>query len=167
VCWGQLAQQFGIAPALVVASIGAVVAIGATWRFRLSGSGELDLSPSSHWPQPLVSSEIEHDRGPVMVTTEYRIDPARASEFLSAMQELARARRRDGAYAWGIYQDTAAPNRFLEYFIEDSWLEHLRHHDRVTQFDRAIQTRIESCLVDGSPLVTHYLAPNASTQGPH
>ena len=45
----------------------------------------------------------------------------------------------DGVYAWGLFEDVAEPGRYLEYFAEESWLAHLRHHERVTQADRAIQ----------------------------
>ena len=34
--------------------------------------------------------------------------------FLAALEELSRERRRDGAYAWGIFEDTAAAGRFIE-----------------------------------------------------
>ena len=114
---------------------------------------------------PLVAGAIDTDRGPVMTTVEYRIDPGRAPEFLSALNELAHARRRDGAFAWGVFRDAARPDRFLEYFLEDSWLEHLRHHERVTEVDRDIQARVRAFQVGAdAPVVTHYLAADAAVQ---
>lgn len=130
-----------------------------TRRVRLQTGADLDLTPSAHWPQPLVTGDATPDSGPVMITVEYRVDPAQAAVFLAALRALEPARRRDGAFAWGVFRDAAQPGRFLEYFLEDSWLEHLRHHERVTQTDRELQSRVQSFHVgDAAPLVTHFLA---------
>jgi MFS family permease/quinol monooxygenase YgiN len=161
VLWGQVADRFGIAAALVAASIGAVLGIAVVRRFHLQSGGTLDLSPSAHWPQPLVASSVDADRGPVMVTVEYRIDPGHLSRFLAALDELAAERRRNGAYAWSVYQDAAQPGRLVETFVEESWLEHLRHHERVTGADRDIQARVLAFHAGSAPpLVTHYLPPD-------
>ncbi len=78
------------------------------------------------------------------------------------MGDLGKERRRDGAFAWGIFQDAAAPGRIIEYFLEESWLEHLRHHERVTQADRDIQERVHALHIGADPpRVTHYLAGDA------
>jgi hypothetical protein len=37
------------------------------------------------------------DRGPVLVTVEYQIDPAERHAFLASLNKLAHERRRDGA----------------------------------------------------------------------
>ena len=64
-----------------------------------------------HWPEPVITGEVEHDRGPVLVTIEYRIDPKDREAFHAALEMLARERRRDGAYAWGIFEDAAVAGR--------------------------------------------------------
>lgn len=163
VVWGQAATVLGIPTTLLIAAAGAVAGALVSWPAKLQQGAELDLSPSSHWPEPIVAGEIEPDRGPVMVTVEYRIDPETAAAFLTAMEDLKAARHRDGAYAWGLFEDAAVPGRYLEYFIEESWLAHLRHHERVTEADRAIQEKILALHVgDGEPIVTHFLAPDAT-----
>ena len=91
-----------------------------------------------HWPAPIVASEIEHDRGPVLVTIEYRIDPKDREPFLAALKKLARERRRDGAYAWGVFEDSADLSRMVETFLVETWLEHLRQHERVSNADRVL-----------------------------
>jgi hypothetical protein len=112
-----------------------------------------------HWPEPVPEREPARDRGPVLVTVEYRIDEADAAEFLRALHAFSAARRRDGAYAWGVFEDVERPGRFLEYFLSHSWLEHLRQHRRVTRADQALQERVRA-LHRGAdrPRVTHYLA---------
>jgi len=50
-------------------------------------------------------------------------------------------RRRDGAYAWGIAEDAADPERLVEWFFVESWAEHLRQHRRVSKSDADIQSQ--------------------------
>jgi len=119
----------------------------------------VDLAPSQHWGPPAVDQEPAYDRGPVLVTLAYQVNPARLPEFLRLMERQRVARQRDGAFYWQLFQDAAAGDRYLETFLAESWLEHLRHHERVTQADRLLQDEIGQCLVAESPaVVTHYLA---------
>jgi hypothetical protein len=70
----------------------------------------------------------------------------------------ARERRRDGAYDWGIFEDPANDGRFVETFLVDSWLEHLRQHERVTNADSALQIAVDGFQRKGAPKVTHLIA---------
>jgi hypothetical protein len=90
------------------------------------------------------------------VTVEYDVPPERAADFLAAMRELGRIRLRDGASRWGIGRDLEVPSRDLETFTVDSWDEHLRQHERMTQADSNIQERLRGC-VRGAPLAHHLL----------
>ncbi len=114
----------------------ALLAIVATRRFSLEVPDALGAA-GAHWPEPTAHDDLdlEPDRGPVMVTVEYRVDPSRAQAFGAAMQELASVRRRDGASSWGLFKDTADPERYIEFFLVESWVEHLRQHHRITQHD--------------------------------
>lgn len=157
--WGQLAGRVGLTTTLLVAAGGALVFTWPATRFSLQSAGALNLAPSSHWPQPVVVTGAAADQGPVLVTVEYQVNPEQSAEFLGAMAELGSARRRDGAYNWGVYQDVTTPSRYVECFFAGSWLDHLRHHERVTEDDRKLQARI-GALHSGSaaPLVRHCLA---------
>lgn len=157
--WGHVASVAGIPLTLTIAAAGAVAGIALTWRFKLGAQDAVDLAPSMHWPAPLVSSEPEPERGPVMVTIEYLIDPARTAEFVAAMQDMRRMRQRDGAFFWEVFQDAADSARFVECFMTESWVEHLRQHERVTVADREIQDRINAFHVGGErPRASHLLA---------
>ena len=156
--WGQVAASWDIPVALFIAAAGAILSIPLTWRWHLQTGANVDLTPSMHWPAPIVNLDIEQDRGPVMVTVEYRIDPAKRRAFLRALERLADERRRDGAYRWGIFEDAADPARFVEAFLVESWLEHLRQHERVTNVDRVLQTQIQRFQIEGEPKVTHLIA---------
>ncbi|PSJ41004.1 MFS transporter [Sphingomonas deserti] len=157
--WGWVASQAGIPTALLCAAAALGAASILARRFAIPAA-TADLAPSLHWPSPETGGEIESDRGPVMVTIEYRVEPARAAAFARAMAPLQRIRRRDGALAWGLYEDASAPGTIIEYFIVESWLEHLRQHARVTNADRAEQDLAGAFhLGPEPPLVRHWIAP--------
>ena len=157
VLWGQVAGMLGLPLAHFIAAGGALLAIPVTWHWKLHTGRGPDLTPSMHWPMPIVTKEVEDDRGPVLVTVEYLINPKDREAFLAALERLAHERRRDGAYSWGVFEDTAEEGRFLETFLVESWLEHLRQHKRVTKADRVLQEHVLG-FVRGKPKVTHLIA---------
>jgi MFS family permease len=159
--WGATAERAGLSATLLAAAAALLVGIAAAPFFPLSGGEGLDLNPSLHWSEPAFVHEPHPERGPVLVTVEYFIDPARTSEFVRAMQESKRIVRRDGATRWGLFADTARPGRYLESFLVESWAEHMRQHARVTNEDRAAHRHVRSFHVgDTPPIVTHLVAEN-------
>jgi MFS family permease/quinol monooxygenase YgiN len=157
--WGHVAEIAGIPWALTMAAAGAVAGIAATWRFKLGTQDAADLAPSMHWPAPLATGDVELERGPVLVTIEYVIDPHRAAEFLREMQALRAIRQREGAFYWQVFQDAADSARFVECFMAESWVEHLRQHERVTKADREVQQRVNAYHVGAQPpRAAHLLA---------
>jgi len=155
--WGEVGSFMGVGPALTTAAAGALVAIPLSWRWKLQTGAGVDFSPSMHWPAPITTHEVQEDRGPVLVTVEYRIDPKNRAPFLRALGRYARQRRRDGAYEWGLFEDPAQDGRFVETFLTDSWLEHLRAHERVTKADRMLEQIVWRFMIDGPPKTTHLI----------
>lgn len=156
--WGFVAAAFNLSTAFVAAAIGLLVSLYATHRLRIARGEALDLSPSAHWPAPNVIKALAHDRGPVVVTVDYRIDPQKLRHFRRVMQRVRRIRRRDGAINWGLLADVADAAHFSETFVVESWLEHLRQHERVTVADRAVLDKARSFHVGDDPIpVTHYI----------
>jgi predicted MFS family arabinose efflux permease len=156
--WGEIDAWLGLPAAHFLAAAGAVLAIPLTWRWKLQTGAGADLSPSMHWPAPITTQSIAGDRGPVLVTVEYRIRPQDREAFLVAIAKLERMRRRDGAYAWGIFEDTAEQGRMVETFLVESWMEHLRQHERVTNADRVVQDAVDGFHQNGEPKITHLVA---------
>jgi predicted MFS family arabinose efflux permease len=156
--WGQLAVMVGVPEALLLAAAGALIAVPLTWRWKLQTGADIDFSPSMHWPDPVTSHAIEADRGPVLVTLEYRIDPKNRKAFLHALSQNSRERRRDGAYDWRIFEDPADEGRFLETFLTDSWLEHLRLHRRVTKADEITEKAVRRFQIGEGPKTTHMIS---------
>lgn len=156
--WGLLASHLSITFALLCASAALLLGLFASLRCRLPVTEAEDLAPSLHWPAPLVDEEVDQERGPVMVTLEYDIDPQDAAAFQAAMVEVRAMRRRNGAVSWGLVQDSGNRRLWLEFFIDESWLEHLRHHQRVTRGELRVEAaarRFQSAGVEVR--IRHYL----------
>lgn len=162
ILWGQVATRIGIPAALTAAAVGMAIAIALTWRFKLGPHQVLDFTPAMDWPLPVLAETPEPDV-PVMVTIVYRIQPDKRAEFVAAMQGLRQMRRRNGAYFWQLFHDSEDPTRFVEAFMDESWVEHLRQHERVSVADRDIQRHAEQYLVEGeSTKSSHLLADRES-----
>jgi MFS family permease len=156
--WGAVASRAGITTALGLAAAALVVGLAAAVRWRLEHGEGLDLTPSQHWPDPVVAGELEPDQGPVLVTVEYRVAPAEAGAFAEAMRAVRLMRLRDGALHWGLFGDTADPSRHIETFVVESWAEHLRQHERVTQTDREIEETARRFQSRDAPLlISHWI----------
>ncbi|WP_085315929.1 MFS transporter [Derxia lacustris] len=156
--WGLVARAIGVPGALAVGAAG-LVAVGLLFhRLRLP-AGEADLQPSNHWPEPLLAAPVAHDRGPVLIQIEYSIHVEDRAAFLLALKRLEQERRRDGAYAWGIAEHSAEPERLMEWFLVESWAEHLRQHHRVSNADADLQGEVLAFHRGPErPAVHHFLA---------
>jgi len=155
--WGLVAEHLGLAPTHYLAGAGALLALWLTRRWKLQSGPAADLTPSMHWPEPVLAAGVNEDVGPVLVTVEYHVPAEHREAFLTAMGPLARERRRDGAYDWNLFQDTAHPERMIETWLVDSWLEHMRQHRRVTRADQALEERVGRFSRE-APRITHYVA---------
>jgi MFS family permease len=153
--WGQLATWTGLINAHLIAAASMLLAIALSWRWKLEHSAEIDLSPSMHWPAPQALRLQDASDGPVMVTVEYHVAEDNRRSFLLGMDHLSHGRRRDGAYAWAVYEDAERAGRMLETFYLESWAEHLHQHERVTKADRDLQQAIRK-LTQDDPVVTHF-----------
>lgn len=161
--WGQVASLFSIQVSLLSAAILLLLTIPLTWHAKLGVGDQFDLSPSTHWPSPMVSEDMEgaQSRGPVMVSVFYSIDQDREHEFLSAIGELAKERYRDGAFQWNVFQESENSENWIESFLLADWSEHLRQHERVSLHDAEVQERVNAFHCgEAPPLVKHYIAPN-------
>jgi predicted MFS family arabinose efflux permease len=160
--WGEIAARSGLTTALLIAAAGAIIAIPFTWRWKLQ-QGSLDLSPSQHWTLPETREEIDNDRGPVLVKIEYRIDPKDSAAFVRALDELGFERRRDGAFAWGIFEDAGDLGRYEEAYLIESWLELMHLRERVTNADRVLEDEIRQMLI-APPRIEFLIAADRADQ---
>jgi len=157
--WGQVAALTSVRASLAIAAVTGVAALWLTRHYRVEGGADDDLTPSQEWKAPVTALPVDPDAGPVMTTIEYRIDPARAAEFREVMRESRSSRLRQGALSWELFRDTKDPGRFLEYFVDESWVEHLRRFDRVTAADVALRARrLSFHLGEQPPVITRCIA---------
>ena len=152
--WGAVAARVGLGTALLWAGLGTILSTVLGLFLRLPDVG-IDLTPWNHWRAPSVV-DADAEAGPVLVTVEYHVNPARVTEFIEAMRQNGRVRRRDGASRWGICRDLETPDRYIETFVVSSWAEHLRQHDRITRADSQVEERLRSCVLS-EPTVRHLL----------
>lgn len=155
--WGQFAKLTSLPVAHFVAAASTLVMIPLLARWKLQTGAAVDLTPSMHWPAPVISREVEDDHGPVQVIIEYTIAPEDREAFLATIHEFGPERLRDGAYGWDIFEDAAQPGRMVETFFIPSWLEHQRQHHRVTSADRDVQGRLLAFHKGSAPPVVQHL----------
>jgi len=156
--WGAIAQALGLVAALALASVLLVLAAVAARRRPLP-AGDRVLDPAHSWAAPAMAAPVEPDRGPVLVLVSYRIASADRPQALGLLHQLSQSRRGDGASSWGINEDLADPGALLEWFIVDSWHEHLRQHQRISHAAASVQAALQR-LHQGTepPAVRHLLS---------
>jgi hypothetical protein len=159
VVWGVLAGATNSSTSLLVAAaLLLVCGLSSLWWPLHAKTNELDLTPSSHWPEPTLIFEPEPLDGPVLVLTSYRVAAADEEPFLAAMAVLGRSRQRTGAAEWRLFRSVEREATFVESFIVRSWGEHMhQHYTRLTGQDLLIEQAVER-YTDGVPVSEHYLA---------
>ncbi len=154
--WGQVATWTSIHDSLAIAAVSSVVLMALAQRLVVDRGIEEDLTPSRVFKVP--QAEAPPQSGRIQVNIEYRIDPARADEFMVLMQESRRSRMRQGALDWQVLRDLYDPARYVEQITDESWTEHLRRFDRVTADDVKLRDRKLAFHTGGEPpLVTRLL----------
>jgi MFS family permease len=167
--WGIVATRYTPSLAMSVAACGMFATLVLIPFFRLMEQENLDLTPSLHWPAPVVVHAPEQEGGPVLITVEYRVDPQHTAPFVKAMHRLRLQRLRTGAFQWGLYNDIADPTRYVETFISESWAEHLRQHARGTVGDHESQDSLTKFLIGSEqPIIRHLIyAHDEPSKLPH
>jgi MFS family permease len=142
--WGVVAASEGVKTSLLLASIVLLLsALLGVW-LRLSQSEELNLDPLRLWTAPATAVPVQARSGPIVVTVEYTIHPEDTMEFLKAMAEQRRIRRRDGALKWTLLRDLADPQIWIERYETPTWLDYIRLNNRMTQEDAVIRERVRA-----------------------
>jgi len=153
--WGQVATVSSLTVSLVTAAATGSIAMFLAIRLMKDSGQQEDLTPSREFKVP--EEQTAPPTGHVVVTFEYRIDPARATAFVALMQQSRRSRLRQGALSWELLHDLGEPGRYIEQVVDESWTEHLRRFDRITAADVALRDRKLAFHVAAEPpVVTRY-----------
>src|SRR5262249_18740808 len=157
----------GLVPAFVAAG-GTLLLTTVTLKRRpLFEIGAIDSNLSKHWAEPILAFAPPPEAGPVLVTTVYEVDPAKAERFIEAMTRIRLSRLRTGATFWELYREGEMADRYVETYLVPTWEEHLRqHHSRQTGADAVIE-RAARELARTKPRTTHLFptAPSETGEG--
>ncbi|MEO8715288.1 MAG: MFS transporter, partial [Acetobacteraceae bacterium] len=148
--WGVLGGRIGLSAALLAAAaLGGALAItvrafGLDTQTTRGGHADDEPEAGPEAPAPELAHVLARDRARVLETMPYRVTAAEREAFLAVMAEVRRVRRRAGAVSWGLYEDVAHPDGYMEAWAMESWTDHLREHDRLSADDRAALARAAS-----------------------
>jgi hypothetical protein len=141
--WGLIAEEHGSATALLIAAGVALfgLVMGLRW-FAMPRKDELNLDPLDRWREPSLALDLKARSGPFRIVVDYLIREEDVREFLDAMAERRRIRRRDGARNWALFRDVQNPQVWTEMYNVPTWADYVRLFQRVTQADEAVGEKI-------------------------
>ncbi|HEY6630619.1 MAG TPA: MFS transporter [Rhizobiaceae bacterium] len=140
--WGVIAEGHGPAAALL-ASAGLMLVGAALGIFiKLPEHAALNLDPLNRWREPNVALDLKPRSGPIVISIEYQIREEDLHDFLDAMAERRRIRRRDGAREWTLARDLENPRIWVETYHSPTWHEYIRHNLRATHSDAVVGDRL-------------------------
>jgi hypothetical protein len=142
--WGECAQGTSIRTALLVASVSVLACTLLGRWLPLSQTVDRNLDPLRPWREPSTAVPVDSRTGPVVVTIEYVINEEDVLEFLRAMGERRRIRRRDGARNWRLLRDLSDPHLWFERYETPTWLDYVRLNHRLTQDDANVPERLRA-----------------------
>jgi len=89
--------------------------------------------------------------GPVSITTEFNVDPARRNECIELMRDARVIFLRNGAYRWHLYEDLTRPNKFRMEVVVPSWKQHLLQSERMTKSEKEVIDNLRALRTDPNP----------------
>lgn len=155
--WGSLAHSQGLDTALGLSSGVLLLSVVIGLRVPLPSTANLNMDLLRRWTEPETQLPIEPRSGPVVVSIAYRIREEDIDAFLAVMDDRRRVRRRDGARQWRLLRDLAEPDVWVEKYQTATWLDYIRHNQRITQADADIAERIRALHQGPDKPVVHRL----------
>ena len=142
--WGSLAEDYGVATSLMLASLAMVFGAAVGWKFALPSLETLNLDPAGTFREPSLRLDLQPRSGPIVLLIDYTIREENVPEFLELMQERRRIRIRDGARQWALMRDLENPDIWTETYHTATWADYVRHNQRRTQADSEVWARIRA-----------------------
>lgn len=157
--FGLVAQKASVYTAFLLAGSFLLLAGIILIKAKLPAIHDLNIDPLDHWVVPDIDVEIDPKEGPIIVELEYRIIDSDIENFLCAMDERERIRRRDGARDWQLWRDLQDAQRWIESYRVPNWTEYVRHNQRRTHADQENSDALMKLNHDRdkSPRVRRYL----------
>lgn len=153
VIWGTAATGFGINPTLLGGAGVLILSLILAIPLSINFTGTLDFEPApvTSFSHKLIYLPQPKD-GPVAVTYEFNIDPARAPEFIKVMNQVRMIHLRNGAFTWRLHEDLTRHNTFRVEMLVPSWTQHLLQQERMTKAERAIIDQANAFHSGGVPI---------------
>lgn len=142
--WGLVAHAEGVRLALLIGGSVLLLSVLLGYWKALAETSELNLEPLRRWQAPDTVVPVEPRTGPVVITIQYEIAEEDIIEFLRAMDERRRIRRRDGANDWKLLRDLSNPEIWIERYSTATWLDYVRHNNRLTHEDAVIPEKLRA-----------------------
>lgn len=157
VFWGVLANASGVVLSLKIASsLLIIINIIAAYFLKINEHQKIDYTPINKNMINIEKSEIQKSKQPILVAIEYSIAKHNHFLFKKSIKLLRQVRLREGAYFWTLLHDVNDSNRFIESFMIESWVEHLRYQHRFSKTHKDIQMKVFS-YHEGLPPVENIL----------
>jgi predicted MFS family arabinose efflux permease len=157
--WGVAATRWGVLPTFFVAGVLAILLMVITRivlqkRLSIDFTSKLNFEPSalgvfSHDLDPMQRSQAKDK--PVLIATDFSIDPARRDECMAQMHEARLIFLRNGGSSWHLYEDLTESGKFHMEMVAPSWDEYLRLRERLTKDEKAVIDRLSSLRSDPEP----------------
>ncbi len=139
---GAAAIQFGVAGTLWLLGVVQIANLLIGWWLPVENVGALDLDPIDRSFEPETAVPVSALSGPVVIAVSYHIAPDDVPQFLAAMADYRRIRRRDGASGWTLLRDLQDAERWIERFHVPTWVDYLRHIRRRTREDLVLVEKL-------------------------
>lgn len=160
--WGATASAIGTAGALQASGLYLLVGGMVGLWLALPDFGTVDLDPLDRFREPALRLDLRGRSGPIMVMISYVIAPDDIADFLAAMTERRRIRRRDGARQWVLLRDLEQPDQWTESYHVATWEDYLRHNMRRTKADAEISDRLLRLHQGPAPPTVHRMIERQS-----
>ncbi|MEJ7926074.1 MFS transporter [Sphingobium sp. AN641] len=142
--WGAMAAGYGADSAMLAAGVMTLALPVLFLPLPLPETGIAAIDPAPVDGELQVGLAISGRSGPIVVEVDYRVDPADARAFYGKMVQIQTAKMRNGAFEWTIARDIGDPALWTERYHFPTWQDYLRHRDRLTTADRALQAEVDA-----------------------
>ncbi|WP_323982201.1 MFS transporter [Novosphingobium aureum] len=164
--WGAVTNALGLQAAVLAsgALLAASILLGLVLPMVREGEDKRASVTIGHDPQ--VALALTARSGPVEIEIDYRVEPGDARAFYRAMQDVGKARRRNGGFGWSLARDIADPCLWTERYECPTWGDYLHMRERFTEADRDLQHAVEAfnTLKDDARLRRRLLRPSGSVR---
>ena len=152
--WGALAEQTSLQASLITAGVAMAIGSLLTAPLRLGNYRTIDTDSAQLIDDPPAVTSVHDDDGPIHLTVNWEIESANRQDFISAMQPVRKALRRQGALSFHLAEDVKNPGHITESFTVATWSEYRRLPQRSTMADKDTHDALVDVVGHSLPSIT-------------